>query len=216
MGKITMLFNNVEGDKRLRTGWGQSILVEQGARSILFDVGPSAEDLFCNMDVLGIDKGRIDSVAISHPHHDHAGALEEVLQAALKTLEVYRTPQAKKEIASGIYIFPVKGFSCVENALVIDSPRGIILLTGCAHPGIYAIARKARLEFGKNIYAVIGGFHLEYYPGFLVRVIGLLLKNLGVQVMAPGHCTGERAMRVLKEVFKDGFLDFGCGGIFEY
>ena len=55
MGKITVLYNNIEGDRRLKTGWGLSMLLEQNDESILYDTGPNAEDLFFNLRILGID-----------------------------------------------------------------------------------------------------------------------------------------------------------------
>ena len=55
MGKITVVYNNTKGDKRLKCGWGSSALIEQGKELILYDTGPGADDLLFNMGVLGID-----------------------------------------------------------------------------------------------------------------------------------------------------------------
>ena len=103
-----------------------------------------------------------------------------------------------------------------ENVLVIDSRRGLIIVTGCAHPGIYRICRAIKDDFRKDIYAALGGFHFEYYPAIFVKILGTLLLRLGIKVIGPNHCTGEGAIKVLRGVFRDGFLDFGSGKIFTF
>lgn len=212
--KMTVVFNNIEGDKRLKTGWGSSILVELDKEFILFDTGPSAEDLFYNLNILGIDIRNIRKIAISHSHRDHRGALERVLRENPENIELYDEVEKRKEIAKDIFVFPIKGISAKENILVIKSPRGLILLTGCAHPGIYRICRTIKDDFDKNIYASFGGFHLEYYPAIFVKILGRLLKNLNIEIIGPNHCTGEKAIKILRQVFKDKFIDFGCGRAF--
>lgn len=218
MGRITVAFNNVEGDKRLKTGWGSSVLVEQDNDIILFDTSPNAEDLFFNLGVLGVDKRKIRKIAISHRHPDHMKALERLLGEIPKNPKLYLpgTLKGKKKINSRIYIYSIKGLMAEENVLAIDSSQGLILIIGCAHPGIYRISKTIKDDLGKNVYAILGGFHFEYYPPFLIKIMGRLLKSLGVGFIGPNHCTGERAIKILKQIFEDRFLEFGCGQTFEY
>ena len=218
MGKITVLYNNIEGDKRLKTGWGLSILMEHNKELILYDTGPDVEDLFFNMNILGVDIKKINKIVISHPHRDHMGALQAVLREAPKNTRVYLpgSVKNKEEIADKIYVYEAVGVVCRENVLVIDSRRGLIIVTGCAHPGIYRICRSVKNNFRKDIYAALGGFHFEYYPSVFVRILGNLLRRMGIEVIGPNHCTGERAIKALRGIFKEGFVDFGCGRTFEY
>ncbi|MBL7156938.1 MAG: MBL fold metallo-hydrolase [Candidatus Omnitrophica bacterium] len=236
MGKATVVFNHIAKDKGLKTGWGLSVLLETGKEPVLFDVGPEPEHLLSNMNTLGINPADIRTIVISHGHNDHVGALEEILRKTRKTLGVYTPvgfdkksfdklqPLAKslyavrkwKEITNGVYVFPIKGLCARENVLVIDSPRGLILFTGCAHPCIYGICKKVKNDFGKNIYAVLGGLHLEHFPVFFVRFLALLLKKLGIKLIGPTHCTGEKAKEALRQIFKEGFVSFEAGDQFEF
>ena len=50
------------------------------------------------------------------------------------------------------------GIAIVEQALIMEARRGLIVLTGCAHPGSVEIVRQAK-TYG-DIYLVMGGFHL--------------------------------------------------------
>ena len=59
-------------------GWGLSVLVEQGKDLILYDTGTDAEALLFNCNILGVDLKKVRKIVISHPHHDHTGALNEV------------------------------------------------------------------------------------------------------------------------------------------
>lgn len=218
MSKIQVAYNNVEGDTRLKKGRGLSALIEHDGELILFDVGPSAEELFFNLDILGVDRKKINKVVISHIHPDHKGALDRVLEKISSNAGLFLpgTVKGKKKISNHIYIYTIKRFNLLENILVIDSSQGLIILIGCAHPGMYRIARTIKDDFGKNIYAALGGFHFEHYPSLFVKILGHLLKRLGIKIIGPNHCTGERAIKVLRQIFKDGFLDFGCGKIFHF
>ena len=47
-----------------------------------------------------------------------------------------------------------------EQALVIQTEQGLVVITGCAHPGIVAILEQAQSLFEESVYMVMGGFHL--------------------------------------------------------
>ncbi|HUT07700.1 MAG TPA: hypothetical protein VMY15_02535 [Candidatus Latescibacteria bacterium] len=52
------------------------------------------------------------------------------------------------------------GDAIKEQALILDTSRGLVVVTGCAHPGIVGIIEKVREITGRPIEAVLGGFHL--------------------------------------------------------
>lgn len=68
------------------------------------------------------------------------------------------------------------------------------MITGCGHAGIVNSARYAKeLGQGLPLYAIIGGFHLaDAQPGLIQQTVRDL-KQLDVQLVLPGHCTGWRA-----------------------
>jgi 7,8-dihydropterin-6-yl-methyl-4-(beta-D-ribofuranosyl)aminobenzene 5'-phosphate synthase len=41
------------------------------------------------------------------------------------------------------------------------------------------------------------------------------LKKLGVQKVAPTHCSGDRAISMFQEAFGDGFVKVGVGRVIE-
>jgi 7,8-dihydropterin-6-yl-methyl-4-(beta-D-ribofuranosyl)aminobenzene 5'-phosphate synthase len=99
-----------------------------------------------------------------------------------------------------------------ELAMVVELPNGIAVFTGCGHQGVLNMVDAARARFpGRAISAVIGGFHLGGVPGknllvesdASVRQVGQGLLERGVAMTWTGHCTGERAGRVLKDVMGD-------------
>jgi len=219
MNRITVVCNNVKAKEGFKTAWGLAMLVEHQGERLLFDVGPNLEDLVHNLNKLRIDTKDIDKIIISHFHKDHKGALEQLFSRARDGVKLYEpssSKQKKEKIANNVYIFLIKGPFSTEQSLVIDSDKGLIILTGCSHPGIYRIARTIKEDFNKNIYAILGGFHLEIYPAIFVKIIGLLLKRLKIKVIGPNHCTGVRQAEVLRQTFKEKFIEFGCGRTFEY
>ncbi len=76
--------------------------------------------------------------------------------------------------------------------------KGVVVFTACSHAGVVNVLRHARECFpGQRLFAVMGGFHLsgetERYIPETVRDIAAF----GLSVIAPGHCTGWRALNSL-------------------
>ena len=103
------------------------------------------------------------------------------------------------------------GDAIVEQALVVDTNKGLIIVTGCAHPGIVAIARRAKEELNRDIYMICGGMHLNRSSEDEVRDVIGELKELGVEKVAPSHCTGDKAIALFREAFGEDFSQMGVG-----
>lgn len=91
-----------------------------------------------------------------------------------------------------------------EQSLVFDTPKGLFVMNSCSHGGADNIVKEIESTFpGKKIYALLGGFHLFRYKDEVVRVFAERLRELDVQKIYTGHCTGNRAFEILHEVLGD-------------
>lgn len=99
-----------------------------------------------------------------------------------------------------------------EQSLVLEGERGLVLFNSCSHSGIVNIVRGVQEQLpGKQIYAVAGGFHMfgkgehdmNCSREYVFRVADAL-KELGVEQVYTGHCTGQAALTLLKERFGPG------------
>ena len=227
---ITILYDNNEYDERLTTAWGFSCLVEGAEKAILFDTGGDSATLLSNMRTLGIEPQNVEVVVISHIHGDHVGGLAGLLQEN-HTVTVYLPqsfPQNIKqntrgtgaevvevggpvEICENVYSTGELGDGIKEQSLVIETARGLVVITGCAHPGVVNIVRRAKEVVGGEVYLVLGGFHLGSASRRQVERIIADFRDLGVQKVAPCHCTGDRAIRVFGEEYGEDFIRAGMG-----
>ncbi len=85
-----------------------------------------------------------------------------------------------------------------EVMLVVDTPKGLVAVLGCSHPGMKNMLDAATARLGKPIHAVIGGTHLvEASPESLALSIEYL-KQKEIAIIGVSHCTGAVAMGSLK------------------
>jgi len=99
-----------------------------------------------------------------------------------------------------------KGESLVEDnipedqALVIDTTKGLVVVAGCGHAGIVNTLEYARsIGQGKPVHAVLGGFHLMSLPEEKVEWTGVKMRELGVEHLVGSHCTGIDTVRILRD-----------------
>ncbi|MCK5823212.1 MAG: MBL fold metallo-hydrolase [Bacteroidales bacterium] len=101
-----------------------------------------------------------------------------------------------------------------DSALVIKSDKGLIIVTGCSHSGICNIINYAMKVTGnKNVYAVIGGFHLKKDDEVTMKVINCI-KNLNIKKIYPSHCTELPALSKFYEHFK--IKQVKSGDVFQF
>ncbi len=224
---LTLLYDNHPFDVQLKTAWGFACLVETGEATVLFDTGGDGPTLMANMAALGIDPRRIDAVVVSHIHGDHTGGLDALLDAN-NGLDVYLPhsfpPEFKTQLVGRSRVVEVRepiavadhvrttgemGAAIIEQSLVVETDKGLVVLTGCAHPGVVEIVRRA--EVYGEVYLVMGGFHLKDKSAGEIGAVITELKRLGVQKIAPCHCTGEQAIRLFEAAFGPDFIRAGAG-----
>jgi len=204
---------------RFIRNWGISFLIDD---DILFDTFGKPSVLFRNMKKQNVDIFKIKHIIISHEHWDHINGLWKILKLN-NNLTVYicqHTPEAiKTKIKSfGAKIQEIDGqFKIKENvfsigempsnydgiyeqALCLKTEKGLVVLTGCAHPEIVQIIEKVKQQFGynKNIYEVIGGFHLKDSSLQEIKNVVATLKSMDIKKFAPLHCTGKTAVDLFK------------------
>ena len=99
-----------------------------------------------------------------------------------------------------------------DQALFIETQRGLVILLGCGHSGLVNTLRHiAQFTHQNRFYAVIGGMHLlDSSEDRISRTINTLLEY-NVQVVAPVHCTGQSATAALRQAWPQGFCQLSTG-----
>ena len=223
-------YDNRTLDPNLTSGWGFSCLVDG---DLLFDTGGDGRTLLSNMTKMGIDPAGIRTVVLSHAHGDHTGGLGALLGTGVRpTVYVPRSFPARfkadvrslttlvevhgpVEIRPSIHTTGEVGRGLVEQALAVETGDGLVVVTGCAHPGVVKMVRRAKESAGGEVYLVMGGFHLGGTSQRQVKAVIADFRQLGVQRVAPCHCTGDRAIRAFAEEYGDDFIETGVGMVLD-
>ncbi|MGC8939540.1 MAG: MBL fold metallo-hydrolase [Candidatus Bathyarchaeia archaeon] len=104
-----------------------------------------------------------------------------------------------------------------DRALIINvKNKGLIVISGCAHAGIInTILYTQQLTKVKNIYAILGGFHLagkenEQRINQTVKA----LERINLKLVVPSHCTGWRAKCKIAKVMPKAFVWNSVGNLY--
>jgi len=99
-----------------------------------------------------------------------------------------------------------------EQALVLNGPSGLVVLMGCAHRGVVNTLRYVTQFFpDRPVAGVLGGMHLARAGPGRLRATIAELRRLKVARVAAGHCTGQRALRLLAEAYQERFRHLLAG-----
>jgi 7,8-dihydropterin-6-yl-methyl-4-(beta-D-ribofuranosyl)aminobenzene 5'-phosphate synthase len=232
--RFTVLYDNYVHREGTWADWGFSCLIEGTEKTILFDTGTKPEVLMHNVEALGVDLTKVDLVVLSHAHDDHTGGLPAVLARnsrvevlfpvsfgadfaarVAKAGAVTRTVDKPVEICRNAFLTGEMGDRIKEMSLVLDTPGGLVVVTGCSHPGIVDILKRAKEIRNKPIRLVFGGFHLGNTPDAEVQTIIAAFKGLGVERCGATHCTGDRPIALFKAAFGDRYQSVGTGRVIE-
>ncbi len=210
--RITIVYDNEALMPGVESDWGFSCVVQAHGRTILFDTGGNGSILLGNMRVLHIDPLAVEEVFISHSHFDHAGGLSEFLNVN-DDVTVY-APGSLRGIRRAKNVFYVNDplrlhqhfhstglLSNIEQSLVVETAKGVVVIVGCSHPGVESIL-KAASQYGKPR-AIIGGLH--GFHDFR------LLTDL--DRVCPTHCTQHKSE--IAVLYPDKYIPGGVGRVID-
>jgi 7,8-dihydropterin-6-yl-methyl-4-(beta-D-ribofuranosyl)aminobenzene 5'-phosphate synthase len=230
--KFSIVFDNYVANEKLESFWGFSCVIND---YFLFDTGSNGRALVRNMAKMGVEINELKYLFISHPHWDHIGGIDSVLDInpymtlflpdSLSKLYIRDLKRLSREVKV-IHENPTKLFGKFystgvmmpigEQSLVIDEGDFSIVVTGCAHPGIVNIVRRAIEMLNKPVLYALGGFHLMRSGENEIIEVVKELKALGVEYVTPTHCSGDLAIEIFKEEYGENYIPGGVGRIIEF
>ena len=230
--ELTILYDNTVAVDRCIADHGFACLVRNAETLGIFDTGTKPDIFAHNIETLNAPVSQAKWIALSHPHYDHVGGLAVALERA-PTAQVIMPagfPNSVKklvldagapliemdapgEIAPGVYATGPLGGRIVEQALVLSTPKGLVVLTGCSHPGIAEIVEFVAEQWGGPIHMVIGGFHLMAHPKYAIADIIKRFREIGVEKVGPLHCTGSKAQEMFAAEYGPDYVAGGVGRV---
>jgi 7,8-dihydropterin-6-yl-methyl-4-(beta-D-ribofuranosyl)aminobenzene 5'-phosphate synthase len=230
MMRITVVYDNNAHDRRLQTGWGFACVVQLQDTTILFDTGGDGSILLSNMQRLSIEPRQIDVVVLSHVHGDHIGGLpaflarnhdvivvvpasfpREIKQRVRSSGARLKEISLPEQLTGHVSTTGELGGVIKEQSLVINSQAGLVIITGCAHPGVIRIIEEAKRLLEGKVALVLGGFHLGGKSQRELAEIVKRFRELGVSHVAPCHCSGDPARAAFKQAYRERCLPAGVG-----
>jgi 7,8-dihydropterin-6-yl-methyl-4-(beta-D-ribofuranosyl)aminobenzene 5'-phosphate synthase len=227
---FTILYDNYKFSDPYIGDWGFSCLIEGKDKTILFDTGTKPDIFRKNLNNLHIDISQIDVIVISHNHGDHTGGLPVILEnrkdlplyipasveekflQSFQEFEGHTIPVSEAvELCDGVYLTGEMGSMIKEQSLLVETDKGLVIVTGCSHQGVENVVTKATQLSDEKIYLLFGGFHLLRHSEKEIKDIIDIFLSTGVQKCGATHCTGDEAIIMLKEVYGENFITIGAG-----
>lgn len=229
---ITVVYDNNPYKQGLETAWGFSCVVTGPEKTILFDTGGDGSILLGNMEKLAVEPNSIDTIVLSHIHGDHTGGLDRFLEKN-PDVTIYMPKSFPKKFKDNVLSFRSKiveveqslkicenvystgqlGRLIKEQSLIVRTDKGLIVITGCAHPGIVKIVNTAMDLLEGDILLVMGGFHLEWATKGKIEKIISAFEQMGVRYVGPCHCSGDKARSLFEKHFGTNYINIGAGKV---
>jgi len=227
---VKVIYDNYVHIDGLQSDWGFSILVEGLDKTILFDTGTKPEIFASNFKKMGLDASEIDFLVLSHEHGDHVGGIPAFVEMKKgipvlfpqsfseafkkRMIKIGLEPVLVKEpamICKNMYTSGEFEGQIPEHCLVMNIKKGLVVMTGCSHPGIVRMLKEIKEMFNKDIYMVFGGFHLMQKSEKEMDAIIAEMKALGVVKCGATHCTGDKQIQMFKDSFGKDYFELGVG-----
>jgi 7,8-dihydropterin-6-yl-methyl-4-(beta-D-ribofuranosyl)aminobenzene 5'-phosphate synthase len=229
--EIRVIYDNTSAHPDFQEDWGFAALVTYRGKRILFDSGTKPDLFLENLKKWKVKPSSIHATVISHQHQDHRNGvyklypqnrkmpvffLENFEQAAWDEADAIGMKPVRVtgpvEIMKGVNSTgPVEG-DPFEQALVIETSDGPVMLVGCSHPGVVKLVETVQRQRGlQHIRLLIGGFHMFRQDEAQIREQIQALDRLNVQRVLPAHCTGDPAKALFYQAFGDRAEPAGAG-----
>ena len=228
--EIKVVYDNYVKVDGLKSDWGYSIVIEGLDKVILFDTGANPDIFESNFKIMGINPKKIDLLILSHEHGDHTAGIPAFVKLhkdipviipgsfsesfKKKLVEFGLEPLLVKEpvkICTNLYSSGEFSGPIPEQALILNTKQGLVVMTGCSHSGIVEMLKEIKSTFNKDIYMVFGGFHLLDKSDNKMDKIIDGMKALGVVKCGATHCTGVKQTQMIKDAYGINFFELGVG-----
>lgn len=152
--QIDILYDDTSIRPDLDADWGFVVLVTTGGHRVLLDTGANDAVFMKNLKAMGVDPASIEHLVISHEHGDHTGAIAHLMRINPK-FEVHKPVlnQGPFQVAPGVYSTGALPGPATKQALVLETPKGLVVITGCSHPGSSHWLRRPRDKETQTRYA---------------------------------------------------------------
>jgi 7,8-dihydropterin-6-yl-methyl-4-(beta-D-ribofuranosyl)aminobenzene 5'-phosphate synthase len=230
---VKVIYDNYVKVSGLQADWGYAILIEGLEKTILFDTGTKPEIFKANFTKMGLDAGKVDYLVLSHEHSDHTEGIPAFvkMKSGIPVIIPYSfSGQFKKKmtgyglepllvkeparICTNLFTSGEFDYQIAEQTLVLNTKKGLVVMTGCSHPGIVEMLKEIKSTFNRNIYMVFGGFHLLQKSEKEMNAIISEMKALGVVRCGATHCTGDKQIKMIREAFGENYFELGVGNTF--
>lgn len=161
-------------------------------------------------------RGEIEAYADLYLIKDHF----ELARRVYSTGEV-RERMEFEDIGLEVYTLDEEGNLTKDNmdddmSLYIKTSEGLVVISGCSHAGIASIVRHAvELSGYDKVRMIIGGFHLINANVERIKRTVEVFKELNVEEIYTGHCTGLKAEAYMLREYQESFHKLASGMVIE-
>lgn len=104
-----------------------------------------------------------------------------------------------------------------ELSLSLRTSNGEVVIVGCSHSGVENIVSETTKVVSPDIDMVYGGFHtVPFDRTSTMEIVDKLKNELHVNRVAPAHCTGHLAFKILQDRFGANYMFAGLGSTVKY
>jgi 7,8-dihydropterin-6-yl-methyl-4-(beta-D-ribofuranosyl)aminobenzene 5'-phosphate synthase len=176
----------------------------------------------------------IDALVFSHDHGDHTGGMDALFGTGVRpptyllgafSAELHDRVAAVTdaidtepgdEILAGIFTTGRVGTEIPEQGLAIPTADGLVVITGCAHPGVVAMVERVLELSDEPVHLVFGGFHLFRSSPEQVSETVSTVRSMGIEKVGATHCTGDDAIAAFASEFGEDFVRLGVGRVLTF